>query len=70
MKDIFSRIKQAVGTDAELARRLGISRQMVWNWKSRGRIPPEWVLKVELATERQVTRYDIAPNLYPRERVA
>jgi len=53
-----------------MARLLGLGSQgTVSSWIARGRLPAERVLPVEAATMGQVTRYDLRPDIYPRERV-
>ena len=58
---------QEVGSLAELARRMKISQQRLYNWKKRG-IPKVMVLAVEKASG--VPRHKLDPDLYPRERAA
>lgn len=69
--DIWTKIKQACGSDAELARRLGVTPMTINHWKRRGlkRIPADRVLAVEKATGGQVTRHELRPDLYPIERI-
>lgn len=65
------------GSAAELARRLTrlaiargyrpITRAGVAQWQ---KCPSERVLDVERATESKVTRYDLRPDLYPRNEAA
>lgn len=52
-------------TNAELARRLGITKHAVGKWRKRGWVPAERVLAVE--RETGVSRHDLRPDLYPRE---
>ena len=52
---------------AELARRCGVSHQVVQRWRKSGYVPAERVIAVEKATESRVTRYDLRPDVYPRE---
>jgi DNA-binding transcriptional regulator YdaS (Cro superfamily) len=63
-----------VGSQAELARRLSeltkhpYTSQHVWNWLNRDKvIPAQVVIPIERITNRQLTRYDMRPDLYPRE---
>lgn len=44
-----------------------VSRQVVEHWMENG-TPPKWVLKVEGAVDAQVTRHELDPELYPREK--
>lgn len=63
----FEKALLAVGGAAELARRLKVSPGAVQKWAQFGRIPAERVLQIEAATEARVTRYELRPDLYPRE---
>lgn len=61
----------AVGTQAALAKALGVKPQHVWNWLNRDRrVPAEQVLPIESATDGRVTRHELRPDLYPREKAA
>lgn len=51
----------AIGSQAELARRLRIKAQSVTKWP---RVPAERVLQVEAITG--VSKHDLRPDLYPR----
>jgi DNA-binding transcriptional regulator YdaS (Cro superfamily) len=46
---------------AELARRIGVTRQNVHQWR---RVPGERVLAVETATNGTVTRHEMRPDIY------
>ena len=62
--EALARAIRITGSVAELARRIdGITPQAISQWT---RVPAERVLAVEAATENQVTRYDLRPDLYPR----
>lgn len=67
---MFDKIKTALGSQAELARQLGIGVAAVTHWKRRGRIPADRVLAIERITGGQVSRHEMRPDLYPIERVA
>lgn len=55
-------------SQSDLARALGITPGMVWQWKTRlRRIPAERVLQIERATGGKVTRHELRPDLYPIE---
>ena len=56
-----------VGSQSELARRCGIRQPAVAQWIASGRVPAERAIEVERMTQAQVTRYDLRPDLYPRE---
>jgi DNA-binding transcriptional regulator YdaS (Cro superfamily) len=65
---VMERIIKAAGGQSELARRLDIRQQSVYQWVVRGRVPAERVLDVERITG--VPRHQIRPDLYPVERNA
>ena len=54
---------EKVGGGAKLARKLGLTRQAIYQWD---RIPPERVLQVEEITG--VPRHQLRPDLYPEAR--
>jgi len=65
----MSAIKKAIraaGGLSLLAAKLDVTPQVVVNWRKRG-IPAERVLDIERATEGKVTRFQLRPDLYPRE---
>lgn len=71
------RAVRIVGSQAELARRIGKKQAHVWNWINRDkRTPAEMVLAIEAATldektgRPRVLRHDLRPDLYPEEREA
>ncbi len=52
------------GSQSALARLVDVSTTAVWKWvQSSKRVPGEYVLAVEAATE--VPRYHLRPDLYP-----
>ena len=52
------------GSRAALARALNVSSEAVRKWET-GRIPAERCLDVERATDGQVTRSELRPDLWP-----
>ena len=62
----FEQALLIVGGSAEMARRLGVVPSAVQKWAQLGRIPAKRVLAIERATEARVTRYELRPDLYPR----
>ena len=59
---------ELVGSQAELARRIGKKQAHIWNWLNRdGRIPADMVLAVERATDGKVSRHELRPDIYPPE---
>ncbi len=53
-----------VGGQSALGRKLKIHRQAVAQWV---KVPVRHVLTIEAATGTQVTRYDLRPDIYPRD---
>lgn len=65
---------QSVGSLTAFAKRVGVSPQVVANWRSRG-VPAARVLKIEAATadkngRPRVLRQDLRPDLYPERETA
>lgn len=61
------RLEQAAGSQSALARGLGVAQPTVWHWLNASRkLPAEYVLKAERLYG--VSRHDIRPDIYPRER--
>ena len=61
------RIVQIVGNQSELARRLNIKPQAIQKWVTTGQVPVNRVLEVEKIVEGQITRYEIRPDIYPKD---
>lgn len=60
---IVDRVIETYGGAAALARRLGISRNAVSDWRSKQRVPVERVLDIEKLTG--IPRHEIRPDIYP-----
>jgi len=71
MNKVLEQILEAVGSQAALARMLGVRQSNVWNWinreNSRG-IPPQFVIKIEMETG--IPRHEIRPDVFPDEKNA
>ena len=52
-----------VGSQAEFARRLGITPQVVHNWKIRGNVPAEYAPIIERVTSGGVSADEIHPDV-------
>jgi len=71
MKTPLERAVLAVGSQAALAKAIGVKPQHIWNWLNRDRrVPAEQVLPIERATSGSVTRSDLRPDLYPPQEQA
>lgn len=60
-------LKSEKVSQAKLARRVGVTQGMVWQWlRGVRRVSAEKVLALEEATFGKVSRYEIRPDLYPQ----
>jgi len=71
----LERAIKIVGSLSQLADAIDVSPQVVQNWRSRGRVPPERCADVERATGGTVSRHDLRPDIFgpapaPAERAA
>jgi len=65
-KNALKKAVEIVGSQSELARRVGVKPQNIWWWLNRT-VPAEFVIPIELATDGQVTRYELRPDIYPEQ---
>lgn len=71
MKKPLQRAVQVAGSQAALAKKLGVTPQHVWNWLNRDeKVPAEQAIPIETATEGKVSRHDLRPDLYPDPQAA
>ena len=57
-------IKEA-GNQAELAKMVGGGQTRISEWRRRGRVSAEAVIKVAQAVQFKVTPHELRPDLYP-----
>ena len=76
-KTPLQRACDLVGGQSELARVLvklkpdrSLTPQAVQYWCRKDRVPANWVIAIESATDSQITRYELRPDLYPRSTAA
>ncbi len=55
---------QVLGTQDALAAALGIKSPSISEWRKRGRVPAERCLAIEAATNGQVTREELRPDIF------
>ncbi len=68
-KAALKKAVQAIGSQGKVARICGVKQPSVWAWVNNGvTLPAEHVLKIEEASG--VSRHDLRPDIYPRERAA
>jgi DNA-binding transcriptional regulator YdaS (Cro superfamily) len=70
MSDVgISALRRAIeilGSQAAVATAIGKSQQSVSEIARRGkRVPAEWCLPIEEATNGRISRHDLRPDLYP-----
>lgn len=61
-------LKKAIhiaGGQTALAKKCGITQQSLYLWLKNG-IPPRRVLQIEKAVNEKITRYQLRPDLYPK----
>lgn len=57
------------GSQAALAAKIGVKQQSVSLWLTKSKpVPAEYVLPIERATSGSVSRHELRPDIYPRER--
>jgi len=52
-----------VGSQASLAKKLGVEPAVVFHWKTRG-VPAKHCRKIEEVTEGEVTASDLRPDIF------
>ena len=64
--ETIQRATKAVGTQADLAKALGLmSQSQISQWvKGRRPVPPKWCIKIEQVTGGVVTRYELRPDVF------
>jgi DNA-binding transcriptional regulator YdaS (Cro superfamily) len=64
----LKRAKHILGSQRALADVVGVKQPSVHGILNAGKtVPAEWCLAIERATQGQVTRHDLRPDLYPHE---
>lgn len=66
MKTALESAVEAVGTQVELARRIGVRQSTLWGWLKRNGspVPAEYAGAIEQATGGAVTRYQLRPDVF------
>jgi DNA-binding transcriptional regulator YdaS (Cro superfamily) len=64
----LDRAVRLLGSQVKTGRAIGVSPQAVSEVMRRGRrVPAEWCLKLQKATDGAVTAHALRPDLYPKE---
>jgi DNA-binding transcriptional regulator YdaS (Cro superfamily) len=67
--EALRRAKELLGSEAALAEVVGVRQPSVNYILNAGkRVPAEWCIRVEDATDGKVTRHQLRPDLYPADR--
>lgn len=65
--EALRRAKDIIGSEAALADVVGVKQPSVnYILRSGKKVPAEWCLPVERATDGKVSRHELRPDLYPR----
>lgn len=68
MTDALVKAVALLGSQAELARKIGKKQAHIWNWLHRDhRVPADMAMRIEEATAGRVTRHELRPDLYPEQ---
>lgn len=59
-----------VGSQLALAEALNVSPQAVQQWVATGQAPPRRVIAIEQATNGEVSRHELRPDIYPEDHAA
>lgn len=62
----LDRAIEYIGSARKLACRLGVTSMAVSQWRHRG-VPPARAKQIELLTQKQVTRYQLRPDIFAEE---
>lgn len=62
--DGIDRAIQVAGTAAKLAGLVGVVPMTVTQWRRRGQVPAERCRAIEAATNGEVTRYQLRPDVF------
>lgn len=64
----LQRAVEIVGGQSAMARAIGTSQANIWHWLNKAKkVPAEWVMRIEAATNGAVRRHDLRPDIFPTE---
>lgn len=55
---------QILGTQRALAKKCNATQQYVWNWMRSRKVPAERAIQIEVATNGEVTKEELAPEFF------
>lgn len=62
----LNKVVQLIGGQSALAKKIGVKQPTVFNWLHT-RAPAKRVIQIEKIVNGAVTRYELRPDIYPRE---
>jgi len=70
MSKIIEKTISLFGSQRAFGEAIGVRQQHVCYWLHKSKkIPPEYVLAIERATNGEVTRHELRPDIYPPEEI-
>lgn len=66
-KKALEKLVALCGGQSALAKKIKISQQSISEWLLKGKVPAHRVIQLEKAVNGAVARYDLRPDIYPRE---
>lgn len=60
---VLEKASQIVGSQAKLAKKLGVHPMAITHWKKRG-VPPKRCKEIEAATGGQISRAELRPDIF------
>ena len=62
--DPLNKAIETLGGVSKLAASIGVSQNVVSNWRARGQVPANRCADLERATDGAVTRHDLRPDVF------
>lgn len=67
VRDHLQEAIQIAGSEAKLGKATGYSQNAIWQAKERGTVTPLMAVKIEAATEGQVLKEKLCPDVFAPE---
>lgn len=55
---------EIAGSQRALAKKCNATQQHVWNWMQSGKVPVDRAIQIEIATNGEVTKEELAPDFF------
>ena len=67
-KHLLERAVTLAGGQTRLAEKMGVTQQRVWFVMNRAkRVSAEMAIAIERATDRQISKHELRPDIFPKE---